>query len=483
MTHLLLQAGLFSAVSAAFVIDIHSNLQPVPNEKSATLLLAILLTLNQSAIPGETFTVPHIEEGPSTEIVTTACLMYASLFISLLAAFIAMLGRQWLNRYLRHSGGSMIERCGDRQRKWDGLERWPLHFFVESLSAMLQVSLFLLACGLCRHMWSINTPVAYTLIGLTGLGATFYIVILIAGTSSYACPFQTPVSTALRGLWKRVKQALSCIRQSWHRRASPFCCCSSLLPTTSRRGVKVQGSEPWLKPEDLTIIRTTNANDAGCILWILRNITDPEALNAAIRLAGTIRWFDDGINVDVPYDLVVSMFEACFGPSGKLYPGSRDMAYYSGQAIVWIHGLASCKSEKMALRFPLSSKCYGGTDLDPDLEHLLHVNLASTPRGRRLSQLLAIDPEHTPSHTQWISDVLLHYYWATRTHSDNKGILNRILYVHETTTIIPLNATLNRLLVWCIFFGSPPAKEGLEIQNKSCDTSYFEKKNTHSTLR
>ena len=58
---------------------------------------------------------------------TATSLMYASLVMSLLAAFVAMLGKQWLNRYLRNSGGSMIERCGDRQRKYDGLEKWPLH--------------------------------------------------------------------------------------------------------------------------------------------------------------------------------------------------------------------------------------------------------------------------------------------------------------------------------------------------------------------
>ena len=56
--------------------------------------------------------------------------MYPNLPISLLAAFIAMLGKQWLNRYLRNSGGSVIERCGDRQRKFDELEKWPFHSFV-----------------------------------------------------------------------------------------------------------------------------------------------------------------------------------------------------------------------------------------------------------------------------------------------------------------------------------------------------------------
>jgi hypothetical protein len=84
--------------------------------------------------------------------------------------------------------------------------------------------------------------------------------------------------------------------------------CRPSLPILARnplRNVQVQEPEPWLKPKDLAIIRRANANDVRCVSWILRNITDPEALDAAIRLAGTIRWFDDGINVDI---LTVRLF-------------------------------------------------------------------------------------------------------------------------------------------------------------------------------
>lgn len=98
----------------------------------------------------------------------------------------------------------MIERCGDRQRKYDGLQKWHFHLFIESLPIMLQVALLLLACGLCRHMWSINASVAYILIVLTALGILFYTIIVVLGTSSYECPFQTPASIALRSSWREV---------------------------------------------------------------------------------------------------------------------------------------------------------------------------------------------------------------------------------------------------------------------------------------
>ena len=408
-----------------------------------------------------------------------------------------MLGKQWLNRYLRNSGGSMIERCGDRQRKCDGLEKWPLHFFIESLPLMLQAALFLLACGLCRQMWPINASVAYTLIGLTGLVTTFYVVIVIAGTSSYACPFQTPVSTALRGTPKRVKRvlsriqgtwgwrvrrgvkrALSLIRKLWDRMVRLLPHSPSLSTTTSLSDVQVQESVPWLEPELLTAIHEKNANDVRCVSWILRNITDPEALDAAVRLAGTIRWFD-GPDVDVQYDSIVSTFNACFDPAGNLYPGSRGRAYYSGRAMVWIHTLARCKF-KPGFYLPFTK--YEARGLDPDLRHLLRINQGVFFGNQQIEELLAIGPEHTPSHTQWVWDVLLHHVWINRD-TLGFGILpDWVSDLHKTTTI-PLNATLNRLLMWCILLDSPPAEEVLMVQNKSYGISCFVLQITHRTLR
>ena len=410
--------------------------------------------------------------------------MYASLLISLLAAFVAMLGKQWLNRYSRNSGGSIIERCGDRQRKCDGLEKWPLHFFVESLPVMLQVSLLLLACGLCRHMWSINSSVAFTLVSLTGLGAAFYLVIVIAGMSSYACPLQTPASVALRGLWKKVRRGivtltvhctrvLSRARRMWAWRVRSLLRRQTLPTTIPLENVQAHPSGPRMKRKNFPIIHRTNTDDVRCVSWILRNITDPEVLDAAIRLAGTIRWFDDGINVNPPYNLIASTFKACFDHSEKLYPGSRDRAYYAGRAMVWIHTLAGCKSKESASTFPLLH--VGGTKPAPDtdLRHLLRVNSGAWEANCFIQHLLETNPDHTPPHSQWISDVLLHYCWANQTELDYPYLLYSISRMHKPKITLPLNTTLNRLLVWCIFLGSPVEGEVLNVQDKSYDISCF----------
>jgi hypothetical protein len=467
-------------ISSAFVIDVHSRLEPDPNEQSIALLRSILLALNQSAIPNETPSVPPVQGVPPNGTIAVTGLMYASLLTSLLAAFIAMLGRQWLNQYLRNTGGSLIERCGDRQRKCDGLAKWSFHLFVESPPVMLQLSLLLLACGLCRRMWSINIAVASILITLTAIGSLFYLAIVVASMSSYACPFQTPVSIALRGPWKKVrcrivsvvghyKEAISWTRRVWNRRTwQPH---HQSPPITPLESVQTKQPEPWLKPEDLAIVRRTNSNDVRCVLWILRNITDPEALDAAIRFAATIRWFEDGINVEPPYDLIVSTLEACFDPTARLHPRLGDRAYHSAQAILWIHVRARCISEKLSHRYPLPVIRCSTTSLDCDLVDLLGVY-----RGLDTPEVIAwmhrTTPGLTPMHLQWTSNALLHLSWANRS---VPGTFNSIrCYPDERDwNLIPLNAMLNLLLTWCIVLGWPVEEEVLKVQDKSYVTSCF----------
>ena len=211
--------------------------------------------------------------------------------------------------------------------------------------------------------------------------------------------------------------------------------------------------------------------------WVLRNITDPEALDAAIRLAGEIRWFDDRINVNLPYGLIVSTFEACFDPTGKLRPGSRDRAYYSGRAMMWARTLAMCKSG--ANQFPLQNREYVTSAPDRDLADILCFNAAWSIEFS-FTLLLDIYPGCTPSHSQWISNVLLHLSSANRTEVNFGFIADSISHTHEVT--IPLNATLNRLLVWCIFLDSPVEEEVLKVQDKSYDVSYPALQVVHDVL-
>ena len=426
-----------------------------------------------------------------------------------------MLGKQWLNRYLRHSGGSVIERCGDRQRKCDGLDKWPFHLFVESLPVMLQVALLLLACGLCRYMESVSPAIAYTLFTLTGLGVLFYVGVVIAGASSHDCPFQTPASVPLRRLWKTIWPGLALIAfpvatalrtrgenleflmfriiihlprfdilhhlhdvsekiqlgifraglclpstglNLHHAPHHPF------LPTTREdsRLTIPKRVPPRPKSRELAEIQTKNSNDVRCVSWVIKNITDPEALDAAIRCASTIWWFEDKTDMELLYNLTIAVFDSCFGPGGEVYPGLRDRTYYSLRAIIWIHVLAMCQS----LTFPLPPPQFGARGLDDDLDQLLDFTLYESRVGNFGPLLLPFNS--TPSHSRWMSNVLLYLPWAQFKPDDRLTHDYRLL-IDQTS--MSLEILLNRLLICCNLLGSPAEEELLKLQDTSYDIS------------
>ena len=407
-----------------------------------------------------------------------------------------MLGKQWLNRYLRHTGGSIIERCGDRQRKFNGLEKWPFRLFIEALPIMLQLALFLLACGLSRYMWSVNASVARVVISFTILAFLFYIGIVIAGTSSYECPFQTPVSIVLRdlkdswtpglsvslihlirektrkllvilsppnttsliyaawidfrrGLVSSSRSANSITRRPLTWDVSPSRVLSSthdtvrnvghwpiilllkmdrkfrdaklwiaqavrrfvragLLPTSTEDvnhepAASHNGQGLRVRVRNLEAVRRQNTDNADCVCWILRNITDPEALDSAIRLAGIIRWFDGDSDHDPPLDVIVSIHEACFDSTRRPYPGMRDRAYFSARAIAQINMRARIRSHGHAPKDPIGFLIFVGVRSDLDLDQVVQTLPGNAPD----LTIPLLTGENTPAHSLWLSNLLV----------------------------------------------------------------------------
>ena len=138
--------------------------------------------------------------GPPPEIAIVQSLLYASLALSLLAAFLAMLGKQWVNRYLRNHGGSAAEKSRDRQRKLDGFKNWRFYLVIESLPVMLQFALLLLWCALSLYLWTISRTVAGVILAFTLLGLASYTFFTLAATLHYNCPYQTPPSIFTRSV-------------------------------------------------------------------------------------------------------------------------------------------------------------------------------------------------------------------------------------------------------------------------------------------
>ena len=192
------QAGLFSAVTSAFIIDVQSQLQPDPGEETAALLRVLIYKIDNTTFGNDTPALPQWT-GPPHAIVQVQAILYASLAASLLSAFLAVLGKQWLSQYASTDmRGTAIERSQNRQRKLDGIVAWYFDHVMEALPLMVQVALLLLGCALSRYLWEINTLVASVALGVTSLTVIFYAVIVVAGTASKSCPYQTPGSHILR---------------------------------------------------------------------------------------------------------------------------------------------------------------------------------------------------------------------------------------------------------------------------------------------
>jgi len=191
-------------VTSAFIIQVHSQLQPDPNEETAALLRVLIHKIDNTTFGGDVPALP-LWTGPPSMAIQVQCILYASLAASLLSAFLAMLGKQWLNRYASiDMRGSAIERSQNRQRKLDGIVTWYFDHVLESLPLMLQGALLLLGCALSRYLWEIDTTIASVVLAVTSFGALFYLFIVAAGASSDSCPYQTPGANVVRHVIRHV---------------------------------------------------------------------------------------------------------------------------------------------------------------------------------------------------------------------------------------------------------------------------------------
>ena len=198
------QAGLFSAVTSAFITEVDSQLQSDPNEETAALLRVLIYKIDNTTFGNDVPTLPQWT-GPPRAIVQVHSILYASLAASLLSAFLAMLGKQWLNRYeLTDMRETAIERSQNRQRKLNGVVAWYFYHVMESLPSMLQAALVLLGCALSRYLWEINTTVASVILGVTSFGVVFYLFVVVAGAASVNCPYQTPGAHVLRRILRYI---------------------------------------------------------------------------------------------------------------------------------------------------------------------------------------------------------------------------------------------------------------------------------------
>ena len=184
-------------MTSAFIIQVQPQLQSDPNEETAALFRVLIHKIDNTTFGNDVPAVPQWT-GPPYIIVQVQAILYASLAASLFSVFLAMLGKQWLNRYASiDTRGSAIERSQNRQRKLDGVVAWFFDHVIELLPLMLQFALLLLGCALARYLWEIDTTVASVILGVTSFGVASYVFFVIAGAAALTRPpVQIPSATS-----------------------------------------------------------------------------------------------------------------------------------------------------------------------------------------------------------------------------------------------------------------------------------------------
>ena len=291
--------------------------------------------------------------GPPPVIVTVQSLLYASLTTSLFAAFLAMLGKQWVNRYLRNRGGSAADKSRDRQQKLDGFKKWHFHLAIESLPVMLQLALLLLGCALSRYLWTISRTVAGVITAVTLFGVTSYVFLTLAAILYYNCPYQTPPSiltrTAIRYLIqsdtafarslrsitaslspiKSPTQIFGYLRSGVHGVLESLGCIPTIVEQEGRTPLALV--TPPRIFGDVSVDWEICKADIRCISWVLSSTTDSDVIYSTVRFAADMIWYPEIAGALSPHILAALFFD-CF-LDGRVVPGKSEHASSIGMAL------------------------------------------------------------------------------------------------------------------------------------------------------
>ncbi|KAG1722908.1 hypothetical protein EDB19DRAFT_1916411 [Suillus lakei] len=325
MDIVLIFSGLFSAVNTAFI----TTMGPDDATTTDALLTQIitLMVMNSHGTPiTDNYPLP-VPSGYSNGQVWFQTLAYASLSFSLLAAFGAVLGKQWLRFYKlkRFGSGSLEDRGKSRQQKFDGLEAWHFDAVLQTFPVLLEISLLLFGISLSSYVWTQQRTITSIIIATTVLGFLFYSCTLFASLLSPFCPFQTPATLILRMtgafMWagsmffKKNDKDLHTLGASFR---------SFLRGITTSISKLVQR---LLNPKPSGDSRTESA-----ILWVLATSTDPDDITTAASLIPTITWSSNS-DITSHCQRLRDTFLACFDAEGRLRPSAGDRAVACGQAL------------------------------------------------------------------------------------------------------------------------------------------------------
>ena len=378
-------------------------------------LLELLLNATVGTIPHGQPISPPRWAGPDPAIRQVQAVLYATLCATLFAAFLATLGKQWLNRYGQtDTHGSIMDRCRDRERKLSGLERWWFHTVMQSASLTIQGSLALLGSALSRYLWEVDRTVSSVVIGFTSVGCILYIVIVTTSVLSFDCPFQTPVSTLIRSIIDTAKHWLQN-----HRRITPNLTGLAEVGLTVGT-VPLHGLHRRVYYSALSLSWNKRYRfDARCITRMLAMSTDLDTIRLTMDFVREVIWGAGMTSVPLEWihKKLISCFDFTHPHTPILIPTFRDIAYLSAKAFAHIQVQQHCL-------FPHDESGHVDEDWRAEIQHPPLGSPQSLSDPDLQSALLMVDKAFrrdveipwedyrlSPAHHLWVSHLFVYHAW------------------------------------------------------------------------
>lgn len=195
-----MQAGLFSAILSAFLIEVRKGLQE-DLQATTNNLLQLIIQNQRDPTSQHTSPITTFEPSPTSRWVNG--LWFTSLLFSLLSALGASLAKGWVTQYASAASGTNWRDVCLRHRRLMGIKRWHLNGIAQLLPILIHIAFFLFAAGLAILLIEDDMGIGGVILGLVVVIAFLYIGSSIHPLYSLDSPFRTPVSSLATWISRR----------------------------------------------------------------------------------------------------------------------------------------------------------------------------------------------------------------------------------------------------------------------------------------
>ncbi|KAG8947968.1 hypothetical protein FRC04_010165 [Tulasnella sp. 424] len=271
---LLVFSGLFAGVNSAFLAISLSMMSPDPTETTQDLVRELIrISANSTLTP--TADLQPAAFSPTSDAILVNQLFTGSLTCSLVAAFFAVLGKQWIAYYKKRGGGGVEKQRWEQLKRSMAAERWHLLGVLDTVvPVLLQIALLIFAVGLIVYLRTLSADLAYVTVTLVAVTVAAFLFTVAVSLWDPYCPFQTPASRTMMvlspfasSLLAAVAHAATSVVRLWSRRRVTYSYWKTRLDAVI---------EAFRRPEDELVVVQAEA-----VCRVLETSEDHEALRHA----------------------------------------------------------------------------------------------------------------------------------------------------------------------------------------------------------